>query len=86
MEIRELINLSPNEAASKLLTHHGGVQRNAEAEAWHFQDQFHPQGQQTEYKFFGATALSIFNGTEYPPVERRVFVFTGTADMVPSGG
>ncbi len=62
---------SPVEVASDLLTNHGGIQRNAEVEAWKRRDQFRQDEQ--GYEFWVQVALNIVNKTEYPKVDRKEY-------------
>jgi len=75
MRTEDLARLSPPEAASKMLTAHEGVQRNAEAEAWHFAERYDHASQ--DYKFFVEVVRHIVWGGEFPAVERRQLVFAG---------
>ena len=61
--------LHPLEKASELLEKHGGVQRDAEAEAWREQENYGNQDSEG-YKYFGQVALAIVFGRELPPVKR----------------
>lgn len=62
------------EEASSLLEKHSGIQRNAEAEAWEIQAQWKPSSE--VWKFWGAVALAIVEGEEYPKVPRAAYVPT----------
>lgn len=66
---RSIFELSPDQAASHLLTEANGVQRHAETAAWTLQKSFKPDDY--EFRFVRMIVQAILSGTETPKVERK---------------
>lgn len=65
-------NMSPEEAASKLLADYKGVQRNAEVKAWGYAEQF-PENHDGRRYWVNVIRLIVYGG-EFPVVARRPYV------------